>query len=55
VIDLPLVPAGEATGAADENSSIFTSVEQLGLKLDPQKEPLDTIIVDHLEKMPTEN
>lgn len=55
VIDLPLVPAGEAAGAADESSSIFTSVEQLGLKLDPQREPLETVVVDHVEKMPTEN
>jgi uncharacterized protein (TIGR03435 family) len=54
-IDLPLVPAGQAAGAEDESSSIFTSVEQLGLKLDPQKEPLQTIVIDRLEKMPTGN
>jgi len=55
VIDLPLVPAGEAASASDESSSLFASVEQLGLKLDPQKEPLETIVIDHLEKIPTEN
>src|SRR5262245_31508398 len=29
--------------------------EQLGLKLEPRKVPLDLLIVDHAEKMPTEN
>jgi len=36
-------------------SSILAAVQQLGLKLDSRKLPLDTIVVDHLEKMPTEN
>ena len=35
--------------------SIFQSVEQLGLKLEPRKAPIDLIVVDHLEKAPTEN
>ena len=45
------------TDAASDPSggSIFTSVQQLGLKLDPRKSPVQRIIIDHLEKTPTEN
>jgi uncharacterized protein (TIGR03435 family) len=35
--------------------SIFAAVQQLGLKLEPRKVPIDLIVIDHLEKMPTEN
>ena len=35
--------------------SIFQAIQQLGLKLEPRKTPLDTIIVDHIEKNPTDN
>jgi uncharacterized protein (TIGR03435 family) len=29
--------------------------EQLGLKLQKQKLPLDTVLVEHAERIPTEN
>jgi uncharacterized protein (TIGR03435 family) len=29
--------------------------EQLGLKLEQKKGPVDLLVVDHLEKTPTEN
>ena len=35
--------------------SIFAAVQQLGLKLEPRKAPLDLVVIDHLEKTPTEN
>ena len=36
--------------------SLFTAVqEQLGLRLEPKKAMLDLIVVDRLEKTPTEN
>jgi uncharacterized protein (TIGR03435 family) len=35
--------------------SIFAAVQQLGLKLEPRKAALDLIVIDHLEKTPTEN
>jgi uncharacterized protein (TIGR03435 family) len=30
-------------------------VQAIGLKLDPRKVPTAFIVVDHIEKMPTEN
>lgn len=44
-------PAGDDAGG----SSIFASVQQLGLKLEARKAPIETIVVDHVEKEPTEN
>jgi len=41
--------------ASDPSGTIFKSVQQMGLKLDPRKMPLDQIVVDHVEKTPTEN
>jgi len=40
---------------SDPTGSVFKSVLQLGLKLEPRKTPLDLIVIDHVEKMPTEN
>lgn len=44
-------PAPDAAPAA----SIFTAVQSLGLKLDPRKAPVEFLIVDRGEKVPTEN
>jgi uncharacterized protein (TIGR03435 family) len=35
--------------------SIFTSIQELGLKLEPRKLQLPTIVIDKIEKTPTEN
>jgi uncharacterized protein (TIGR03435 family) len=35
---------------------LFTAVEeQLGLKLEPQRAPVDFLVIDHVDKIPTEN
>jgi uncharacterized protein (TIGR03435 family) len=39
----------------EDNVAIFTTLqEQLGLKLDPRREPLDVLVIDHVER-PTED
>lgn len=48
VPDLP--PPG-----AEPASSIFTSLHQIGLKLEPRKFPMDTVVVDSAQKIATEN
>ena len=55
--ELKWTPDNPSTSASPDLSapSIFTALEeQLGLKLESTKGPLDTIVVDHVE-MPSEN
>jgi uncharacterized protein (TIGR03435 family) len=58
------VPAAEGGGDASKpaelasdpgGSSLFTTIQTLGLKLEPRKSPMSFIVVDSVEKMPTEN
>jgi uncharacterized protein (TIGR03435 family) len=45
-----------ADAASDPGGlSITAAVQQLGLKLEPRKVPIDFVVVDHLEKAPTDN
>jgi uncharacterized protein (TIGR03435 family) len=46
-------PPGMPT--AEFGMSIFTSIQKVGLKLEPRKMPLDHIVVDRGEKTPIEN
>jgi uncharacterized protein (TIGR03435 family) len=46
----------DVSAAANDGPSIFTAIEeQLGLRLEPRRVPLDIFVVDRCQKMPTEN
>jgi uncharacterized protein (TIGR03435 family) len=47
-------PAAAASDPAG-GQTVFASVEKLGLKLDERKAPVEQLVIDHMEKMPTEN
>jgi uncharacterized protein (TIGR03435 family) len=45
-----------AEGTTDDAPALLAAVpDQLGLKLDQKKAPIDLVVIDHLEKVPTEN
>ena len=47
---------GDAGAAADRAPTVFTAVEeQLGLKLDPTTKSFPALIIDSIEREPTEN
>jgi uncharacterized protein (TIGR03435 family) len=55
-----LAPADGSPRPAEEASdpagvSIFTSIQKLGLRLEKRKMALDQLVVEHIEKTPTEN
>lgn len=51
--DKPVSPGADAA-AGDPGLSIFTAIQQLGLRLRPQKTPVEILVIDHVEK-PSEN
>ena len=49
-------PGPDVPFAANDGPSIFTAIEeQLGLKLESRRVPVDIFVVDRCQKMPTEN
>jgi uncharacterized protein (TIGR03435 family) len=52
---VPPPPMDPGSSLAQLGVSIFTSIQRVGLKLESQKLPLDTIVVDRAEKTPTAN
>lgn len=66
--DTPLGPASAPTAGGDDNmpaasvpiggrsGSLFSAMErQLGLKVEARKQPVQMLVVDHVERIPTEN
>ncbi len=53
----PGAPGGPDGASADDSGpTIFAALqEQLGLKLESKKGPVDLLVIDHIEKTPTEN
>jgi uncharacterized protein (TIGR03435 family) len=51
----PANPAPASAASDPSGGSIFVAIRELGLRLEPRKLPVETIVVDHLEKTPTEN
>lgn len=49
--------ANPAAAASDPSAgqTVFASVEKLGLKLEERKAPVVQLVIDHMEKTPTEN
>jgi uncharacterized protein (TIGR03435 family) len=49
--------SGTGTGEASDpsGSTLFSSVQALGLKLEPRKLPYEFLVIDKIEKTPTEN
>jgi uncharacterized protein (TIGR03435 family) len=53
-VSLTWVPDGSA--ADDDRPTLYTALpQQLGLKLEPRKGPVDVLVIDSAEKIPAEN
>ncbi|HEY5055276.1 MAG TPA: TIGR03435 family protein, partial [Acidobacteriaceae bacterium] len=51
----PALEKAAADDAADSTPDLFTAIqEQLGLKLEPTKGPVEVLVIDHIER-PAEN
>lgn len=48
-------PGAAASDPGGASNSVFASVKKLGLKLEPRKAPVEQLVVDHVEKTPTED
>lgn len=45
-----------AVSDGNSNASLYTAIqEQLGLRLEAQKEPMEVVVIDQIAKVPTEN
>jgi uncharacterized protein (TIGR03435 family) len=52
-VNLPAEAMKLLEGASDE--SLFKGLQQMGLKLESRKSPLEVIVIDSATKTPTEN
>jgi uncharacterized protein (TIGR03435 family) len=58
-IDIPTGPRGGGSGTAatdpEGGATVSAALEKLGLKLEKSRAKVDRLVVDHVEKSPTEN
>ena len=52
---LSVTPGQRVASVAPSGPSIFTVLQELGLRLEPRKTPADFLVIDHIEPIPTEN
>ncbi len=55
VYDIKIDWSPEEANASAQGPSLFTVIEELGLKLESRKLPVEVLIADRAEKTPTEN
>lgn len=49
------IPGAPAPSDPSGGGSLASALQKLGLKMEPRKLPVETVVVDHLDKTPTEN
>jgi uncharacterized protein (TIGR03435 family) len=58
-IDIPRRPGGGSSGTEatdpEGGATVAAALEKLGLKLEKSRAKVDRLVVDHVEKSPTEN
>jgi uncharacterized protein (TIGR03435 family) len=54
-VNLPASDAPDDTAVESQPTLLQAVQEQLGLKLVPRKGQIDVLVIDHIEKVPTEN
>ena len=55
-INLKWAPEGTDTQTAAAEPSLFSALRsELGLRLEPRTSPYDVLVIEHVERMPTEN
>jgi uncharacterized protein (TIGR03435 family) len=45
----------DGSAPSEPGASVYEAVQRYGLKLEPRKAPMDILVIDHIEKTPTEN
>jgi len=53
--DQALAHESQLPPTLEPGPDVFTALQQLGLKLEPRREPVEMVVVDHLEKVPSAN
>ena len=50
-----LILSESSANAIEPGPTVFTALEQVGLKLEARKGPIEVLVVDHADRVPTEN